>query len=193
MNTKKYLNQVAYIAEIDICGDGDLSKVYKSKFDDSYITHVGMEDHIKHLAKLEITGELTHGVGFSPKDGKWYGWSHRAIYGFEVGSECKKGHCGYQAKNIEDELEAAILFWSGDDRLNITAKVIEDETNAEGKPLGQILVEWTYSHTIPNEQLRCCPTSTVWHYNKEFGKGEWTAETIEDAKQMAIDFNEGVS
>jgi hypothetical protein len=27
----------------------------------------------------------------------------------------------------------------------------------------------------------------------ECGKGEWTAETMADAKQMAQDFNEGVS
>ena len=27
----------------------------------------------------------------------------------------------------------------------------------------------------------------------EYWNGEWTAETMEDAKQMAVDFNEGVS
>ena len=27
----------------------------------------------------------------------------------------------------------------------------------------------------------------------EYGKGEWVAETIEDARQMAIDFANGVS
>jgi hypothetical protein len=36
-------------------------------------------------------------VGFSTKDGKWYGWSHRAIYGFMIGSKCKKGDCHYVA------------------------------------------------------------------------------------------------
>ena len=61
-------------------------------------------------------------IGYSQKDGKWYGWSHRAIFGFKIGSKCKKGHC---------------------------------------------------------------------HYTKS--KGEWVAKTIEDAKQMAMDFSEGVS
>lgn len=31
-------------------------------------------------------------IGFAPADGgKWYGWSHRAIYGFKVGDTVKKG------------------------------------------------------------------------------------------------------
>jgi len=38
-------------------------------------------------------------IGYSHKDGKWYGWSHRAICGFKVGSTCKKGHCHYIPKN----------------------------------------------------------------------------------------------
>jgi hypothetical protein len=30
-------------------------------------------------------------------------------------------------------------------------------------------------------------------YPEKWGKGEWTAKTIEDAKQMAIDFARSVS
>jgi len=30
-------------------------------------------------------------------------------------------------------------------------------------------------------------------YPEKYGRGEWTAETLADAKQMAIDFNKGVS
>jgi hypothetical protein len=61
-------------------------------------------------------------IGFSNKDGKWYGWSHRAICGFKIGSKCKQGDC---------------------------------------------------------------------HYNSI--RGEWTAKTVADAKQMACDFAESVS
>lgn len=32
-------------------------------------------------------------IGKSFKDGKWYGWSHRAIYGFKIGDEVKDGDC----------------------------------------------------------------------------------------------------
>lgn len=29
-------------------------------------------------------------IGRSKKDGKWYGWSHRAIYGFKTKEQAKK-------------------------------------------------------------------------------------------------------
>ncbi len=32
-------------------------------------------------------------IGHCFKEKKWYGWSHRAIFGFEVGSIVKKGDC----------------------------------------------------------------------------------------------------
>ena len=178
MRTKKYLAQVADKAiwnEVE---------VYQSKFDGSYITQVGMEKSVRFLADREITEELTQGVGFSPKDNKWYGWSHRAIYGFEVGSTCKKGDCHYNASNEEDEIEAAIAFWSGDNHINVTAKKVKE---------GKIEVSWEYDNKTPNEKLRGTISGTSWYYNQIFGKGEWVAETLEDAKVMAQDFNEGVN
>jgi len=65
-------------------------------------------------------------IGFSLKDGKWYGWSHRAIFGFKIGSKCQKGNCHYRPR------------YQG-------------------------------------------------------GRGQWTAKTVADARQMARDFAEGVS
>ena len=128
MNIKDWFNQVAYLKFVSMEGipDKDISKSWLSKFDDSHITFEGLEGDMSYLAEHEITEELTHGVGFSPKEQKWYGWSHRAIYGFGIGSTCKKGDCHY---------------------------------------IG---------------------SSTI-------GRGEWIAKTMEDAKQMAIDFNHGVS
>lgn len=91
--------------------------------------YIGDERTAKLLCdKRGIVPELSErqhsvaSIGKSTKDGKWYGWSHRAIYGFEPGSTCKEGDC---------------------------------------------------------------------HYTPE--KGEWTAETEEDARQMAIDFAQSVS
>ena len=139
---------------------------------------------VKFLADREITQELTHGVGFSPKDGKWYGWSHRAIYGFEIGSTCKKGDCHYHAANEEDEIEAAIQFWSGNNHINVTAEKIKD---------GELDVSWEYDNATPAKKLRGSISGVSWEYDTTLGKGEWVAETIADAKQMAQDFNAGVS
>lgn len=35
------------------------------------------------------------GQGSKGYDGKYYGWSHRAVYGFSVGDTVKKGDIGY--------------------------------------------------------------------------------------------------
>jgi len=63
-------------------------------------------------------------IGYSVKDGKWYGWSHRALYGFQIGSTCRKGDCHYLprrhggrgawiAKTTADAKRMAVAFAEG--------------------------------------------------------------------------------
>tara|TARA_R110002020_G_C16009092_1_gene750925 strand:+ start:99 stop:650 length:552 start_codon:yes stop_codon:yes gene_type:complete len=183
MNIQEYLNQVANLVENDHPWNEDGSKKYISKFDGSYITLEGMEDDVKFLADLEITEELTHGVGFSPLHNKWFGWSHRAIGGFTIGSKCEKGDCHYMPANIQEALDKETSFWDDEYNAETTAKIIDANT---------IEVSWKYSDEVPNESLRGKINSITRRYDS-FGRGEWVAKTMEDAKQMAIDFNEGVS
>lgn len=60
-------------------------------------------------------------IGYSPKDKKWYGWSHRAIYGFKVGDKIFEPdygddktpfnqHGSKEAKTLEDCKKAARAF-----------------------------------------------------------------------------------
>ena len=182
MNVHDFLEKTAYQDDMEICGE--TSRVWKSKFDNSYLTHAGLEDDLDFLAKREITQELTHGVGFSPKEGKWYGWSHRGICGFGIGSTCKKGDCHYRAANLADEIEAAIHFWRDKYHEDVKAEKVKE---------GRLHVSWRYNDKTPNEELRDTIGGADWEYAPNFGKGEWVAETLEDAKQMAIDFNAGVS
>jgi len=77
-----------------------------------------------------------HGVcsiGFCGKGQKWFGWSHRAIFGFGIGAVVKEGDCvassgwtpeylkdhpeedlslpvGFEAKNLDDCKRMAIAF-----------------------------------------------------------------------------------
>ena len=56
--------------------------------------------------------------GKSEADGKWYGWSHRAVYGFGIGDKITKGAVNYKGKEytIKSEAEArqaAIDFAEG--------------------------------------------------------------------------------
>lgn len=64
-------------------------------------------------------------IGFSPSEQKWYGWSHRAIYGFGIGDVVKEGDCTalsgwtaeYLAEHPEEDRSLPVGF---------TAKTLED-------------------------------------------------------------------
>jgi hypothetical protein len=56
-------------------------------------------------------------IGFSHKDRKWYGWSHRAIHGFGIGDTVEDGDCaseslpvGFEAKSLDDAKKIATAF-----------------------------------------------------------------------------------
>lgn len=183
MHLKEWFNMVAYIGEKQIGPYPQLTDVWLSKYDDSYITHIGFETTVKHLADRDITEELTHGVGFSPTHQKWYGWSHRAIYGFGIGSTCKKGDSHYVPVDEDDFLNDCVRFWEDE---------YHEKIWAAHTPEG-VRVYWSYSDEVPNKNLRGTTGGQICPYPEKYGKGEWVAETLEDAKQMAIDFNDGVS
>lgn len=74
---------------------------------------------IRQFEKLQPEYKVAS-IGFNPKTQEWYGWSHRALYGFGIGSQTKKGHVGYhpdrgewEAKTLEDAKQMAIDFAKG--------------------------------------------------------------------------------
>lgn len=128
-------------------------------------------------------------IGFCEGDGKWYGWSHRAIYGFEIGSLVKRGDCAYEAPN-ETAFGVQVRDFFCDSEWKIDAKNTP-HVDADGRR--GVLVTATYTDDVPNEKLRGTEYRHFSEYPEQFGRGEWMAETIDDAKQMAKDFAESVS
>ena len=195
---QKFINSIAVIGNSNIPNDD--CKIYYSKVDGAYLTRVGMENHLNFLLKRGITEQIQDGygepntccIGFNPIEKKWYGWSHRAIFGFGIGSECKKGNCHYEPSNKEDFKEDCLRFW-GDTDMDETYKTnpIAEEVEQDGK-LG-VWVRYTYNDKVPNEEMRGQISGMFCEYPEKWGKGEWVAETIEDAKQMAIDFARNIS
>lgn len=109
----------AYTLDGDYIGDEKLAK------------YLCVQNRIKP-EKLTPSSKVCS-IGYSNKDGKWYGWSHRAIYGFSIGDVAKEGDCvttsgwtdeylqehpeadvslpvGFEAKTIEDAKRMAIAF-----------------------------------------------------------------------------------
>lgn len=188
----EFIDKVSDKKPSKIPGDGG-TKCYYSKVDGSYLTRAGMEEKgFKYLLRLGITDQLqntksnsnhTTNIGFNPEEQKWYGWSHRAIYGFGVGSKVKKGDCAYCPTDKNDFLDDNVRFWSDDHHKNVKGKFV-----ASG-----VQISWEYDNKIPNKKIRGTINSVLCDFPTEYGKGEWTAKTIEDAKQMAMDFAESVS
>jgi len=60
----------------------------------------------------------TCSIGFCERDQKWFGWSHRAIYGFGIGAKVKEGDCAassgwtdeWLAEYPEDDLSLPVGF-----------------------------------------------------------------------------------
>ena len=91
------------------------------------------------------------------------------------GSTIKKGDCGFTPANVL-ELFASL---SDDERKRIVA-VDADKITIEHTP------------DEPEGELTAGNPQKDYH-TIEVGRGEWTATTLDEAKQMAIDFARGVS
>jgi len=93
------------------------------------LTKRGIRPEIAPNIATEIEGvpcpHRVCSIGFSEKDNKWYGWSHRAIYGFTIGDKVKEGDCcassGWTQEFLDDHPEADVSLPVG-----FTAKTMED-------------------------------------------------------------------
>ena len=96
--------------------------------DDCYLTLMSSKDSVTlndGLIKFFIIHNITHVesyrdfsnsdsnvacIGFSHSEKKWYGWSHRAIYGFGIGYIAKEGDScttsGWTDEYLEEHPEA---------------------------------------------------------------------------------------
>ena len=192
INLQELIDSISYIGDSTILNDD--GKIYYSKVDGSYLTRVGMEDEIKFLLKFGITEQIQDGygepttccIGFNPIGQKWFGWSHRAIFGFGIGQTIKQGDCGFEASSKEEWIKVAMAFWGDCEyALNGVTEYIEKKDG--------ITIYYTYNDLVPNESLRGTKYERFIKFPKKYGRGEWTAQTLEDCKQMAINFAKSVS
>jgi hypothetical protein len=175
--------------EMDGCDPVEITSAYTPGG-----AYIGDEAWAQKLEELGIAPELRApdnevcSIGFCEREQKWYGWSHRAMYGFGVGSEVKRGDCAYSPTDEADFRDACLRFWTTDEPYHTKGRVEDAVRYGERGAL----VTWTYTTTVPNQALRGTDGSSFMPYPTVFGRGEWIAQTLDDAKQMACDFAEGV-
>jgi hypothetical protein len=156
--------------------------------------YIGLEDFAQTLLKRGIAAQKARSehdhcsIGFCAAEEKWYGWSHRAIFGFGVGSKVEQGDLAYVPVDWFDFIACSVRFWKDESRINTHGYRVLDADGHECVHVG-----WRYSQDVPNEKIRGTIGSAKMYPPAVWGKGEWVAETLEDAKQMAIDFAGGVA
>lgn len=134
-------------------------------------------------------------IGFQESSQKWFGWSHRARYGFGIGSKITKECCGYFPNNKKSFIEHIIDGFIIDDMENSPYKIILDENSVKGRKGIRVYYFYNDNNKIHNQNRmqNVRPYTHFYEYPQIWGKGEWEAKTLEDAKQMALDFANAVS
>ncbi len=117
-------------------GDDDWQVVY-SKVDGGYVgtpedAYRFIQRGLVDIQKADPEDKVCS-IGYNPKETKWYGWSHRAMYGFGIGSVVQEGDCcassgwteeylkehpeentalpvGFKAYSMGDAMKMAIAF-----------------------------------------------------------------------------------
>lgn len=107
---------------------------------------------------------------------EWDAFTDRGIKAyFKIGSTCKKGDIHFVPSNQDEFIEQEIEFWKW--------KGFE----VEDALLIQVHRQVRLKLSIGNGSFK----KITFHYAplpQSYGRGEWTAETLEDAKQMCIDY-----
>lgn len=79
---------------------------YVSSYDYGYIGTEETYDFLRAKGIIMIQKaepqDNTASIGYSPIENKWYGWSHRAMYGFTIGDVVKKGDLTATSGLIEE-------------------------------------------------------------------------------------------
>lgn len=163
--------------------------MYAWKTDGGYACFNNLKSDLAWMIRAGIDDQIGHGIGFSTSEQKWFGWSHRAYYGFGIGHEVKFGDAGFVPRNEEEFIKTSIGFWSNESHTNIAATIGTNDRGERGA-----IVTWDYvPEHVPNKSLHGEKGENFMYFPKKWGRGEWKAETIEDAKQMAMEFRESVS
>jgi hypothetical protein len=138
-------------------------------------------------------------IGFSGTEHIWYGWNDEECCGFGIGSRIEIGHIAYRPKCRTDFIEMLWKKYEGNpdntnikirpevDGITVTYDTVKpEEDDAE---LREQLIAFQEQYNI-DKPIDINPVHQEWFmpYPETWGKGEWEALTLEDAKQMAIDY-----
>lgn len=99
---------------------------FKADYKSNHLAYIGTKEMYEKFTKeIGITKfDLSHyshntvSIGFSEENQKWYGWSHRAVHGFEIGFIVTENattindriDVGYEVKTLNGAKHLAEIF-----------------------------------------------------------------------------------
>lgn len=150
-----------------------------------------------------------YNLGWSEVQQKWYGWSHRAIFGFGIGDTVEPGHCAYVADTPEGLIESHARFFgdlddprhADEERAQLAreeCQILPDRSGIRILHAPMVLpmaesIEDALDHIVAGTEPEAAMIGEDAVSIVKCGRGTWTAETLDDAKQMALDFAAGVA
>lgn len=193
---KKFLANFAVVKNIKI--QDEVMPAWLSKIDNSFICFVDneIESTAMFLYKNNICQHVqgtprqsrTAQIGFNPEKHVWWGWSHRAGYGFGVGSKCTIGNVHFNPSNpveLRKKIEGRMK----------SEEYLESFEIHRIKEFGQwgYLLTRKFTDQVPNPGMKNSIQREFIPYPESWGRGEWEATNLEDARQMAIDFANNIA
>lgn len=156
----------------DICVYNKYSEIYIGGINKSFkLLNMGIHsptvaDWVTSTAPLSNASVAN--LGYSTKDGKWYGWDHQKMHGFGIGSKIEIGSEGYKADTPEN-FKSLVEYQYKDIE---TDDIFEDFDNG----FRGIVVRYKSGDQIKEDFH---PYPEVW------GRGEWTSINDYDSFRMA--------
>ncbi len=132
--------------------------------------------------------EVEPNLGWSEDEQQWYGWSHRAISGFGVGSKVVKGDIGYVAMSTAELINDYAEFFADVGKADHYRSLCVDKGDHIRIYTTKPDLRW---HTLLFAWLGL--TESQNYHVRHVGKGEWEAKCLTDAHLMAVNFAEAIS
>lgn len=188
-DVKKFIKEKCCIKK----EDGKL--LIHSLTDDSLICSADFREGIQDtiIGKLAPLGLVeVYGVvnerGYGCSADAWYAWDNNNLHKFAVGTVVTKGNVAFRPSNKEDFVERTVNFWKTPiaNGVCIYSDVYAKDITDEGF---KVVCRWSLDPSVVVIKFfRGKETEHEYLFPESFGKGEWTAETMEDARAMAEDF-----
>lgn len=166
----------------------DFGKCWMKKDSDQYFCHDGLLNDYKFLLDHDIDELIEFNLGFSSKNQKYYGWSHRAIFGFGIGYKIKKGDVCYVSETIEEEIEH-LKSWHSEDSEEINTSISDMNISNSTISFNHIT-----KHKEPSKTDKIQKIS--YDLSPLIGttlSGEFEIRSLEESKEIAIRFAKEVS